>query len=81
MLFLVFPSIPTDMSLLDPNQVLEDDADAQDNSLPLTQHDMSHIPFSYQDPGGLGNQVDSVDYEGNSLFWLWNSNWSADPAS
>ncbi|CAJ0555379.1 Ff.00g054440.m01.CDS01 [Fusarium sp. VM40] len=77
----VFPSVPNDMSFLDPTQVLEDDVDAQDNSLPLTQHDMSQTPFSYQDPGGLGNQVDSVDFEGNSLFWLWNSNWSSDPAS
>ncbi|KAK2469880.1 hypothetical protein H9L39_18695 [Fusarium oxysporum f. sp. albedinis] len=79
----VFPSIPTDMSLPDPNLVLEDDVDAQDNSLPLTQYDMFQMPFeqpvSYRDPGSLGNQVDSVDY-GKSLFWLWNSTWSADPA-
>jgi hypothetical protein len=71
------------MSLPDPNLVLEDDVDAQDNSLPLTQYDMFQMPFeqpvSYRDPGSLGNQVDSVDY-GKSLFWLWNSTWSADPA-
>ncbi|VUC22962.1 unnamed protein product [Clonostachys rosea] len=58
------------------------DVNIQNGLLPPTQQQMPHVPFvlsdGYEEPQAIEDQAHEVDYGGNSLFWLWDSNWSGD---
>lgn len=58
------------------------DVNIQDGLLSLTQQELCQVPFvqsdGYEEPQAIEDQPQMVDYGGNSLFWLWDSNWSGD---
>ncbi|KAH7157984.1 putative C6 transcription factor [Dactylonectria estremocensis] len=78
----VFPTTQDEMPRSDSTMASRHDVDVQDDLLPLTQQELCQVPFvqsdGYEEPQAIEDQPQVVDYGGNSLFWLWDSNWSGD---
>ncbi|KAH6959793.1 fungal-specific transcription factor domain-containing protein [Ilyonectria sp. MPI-CAGE-AT-0026] len=78
----IFPTIQDELPRPDITIGSRHDVNILDGLLPLTQQELPQVPFvqsdGYEEPQAIEDQAQVVDYGGNSLFWLWDSNWSGD---